>query len=116
MQKLYLAATGETIDAELLVARAAAGDEPARRIWNRATDALATAIADVIVLLDPQRIVIGGGLAAAGDALFRPLEARVREHLPFGRAPEIVPAELGADAGARGIAILTWRSAAHVPW
>jgi glucokinase len=72
-----------------------------------------------VVLLDPQRIVIGGGVAAAGDYLFEPLRARLKDRLPFARAPEIVPAELGPDAGTRGMAIVTWRgiaqSAAPVP-
>jgi glucokinase len=120
MQKLYAAATGgEVIEADVLVARAVAGDEPARRIWDRAIDALALSIADVVVLLDPHRIVIGGGVVAAGERLFEPLRARIKERLPFGRAPEIVPAELGADAGTRGMAVVTWRgiaqSAAPVP-
>jgi glucokinase len=114
MQKRYADATGgEAIDAEVLVARALAGDEPARRIWEQAIDALARSIANVSVVLDPRRIVIGGGLAAAGERLFDPLTALVRERLPFGRAPEIVAAELGAEAGTRGMAVLTWRGIAQ---
>lgn len=114
MQKLYAAATGgDAIDAETLVARAVAGDEPARAIWDQAIDALARSIANVSVVLDPRRIVIGGGLAAAGERLFEPLKARVEEHLPFGRSPLIVPAELGAEAGMHGMAVLTWRGIAQ---
>jgi glucokinase len=113
MQKRYAEATGEVAEAKVLVGRAVAGDEPARRVWEQAIDALALSIADVTVLLDPQRIVIGGGLAAAGDSLFEPLRERVRERLPFARAPEIVPAQLGADAGTRGMAVLTWRGIAQ---
>ena len=113
MQKLYAEATGEQIDAEVLVGRAVAGDEPARRIWHQAIDALALSIANVVVILDPQRVVIGGGLAAAGEYLFQPLRERIRERLPFGRAPEILPAELGAEAGMRGMAVLTWRGIAQ---
>jgi glucokinase len=114
MQRLYAAATGgDVIDAEVLVARAEAGDGVARAIWYQAIDALARSIANVSVVLDPRRIVIGGGLAAAGERLFEPLEALVKEHLPFGRAPLIVPAELGADAGTRGMAVLTWRGIAQ---
>jgi glucokinase len=120
MQKLYAAATGgDVIEADVLVARAVTGEEPARRIWDQAIDALALSIAGVVVLLDPQRIVIGGGVAAAGERLFEPLRARIKERLPFGRAPEIVPAALGPDAGTRGMAVVTWRgiaqSAAPVP-
>jgi glucokinase len=114
MRRLYSAATGgDEIDADVLVARAVAGAEPARRIWDQAIDALAVSLADAIVLLDPERVVIGGGLAAAGDRLFEPLKHRVARRLPFGRAPAIVPAELGAEAGGRGMAVLTWRGIAQ---
>jgi glucokinase len=114
MLKRYAEAAGaDATDAQVLVGRAVAGEEPARRIWDQAIDALALSVADVTVLLDPRRIVIGGGLAAAGDFLFEPLRDRVRKRLPFARAPEIVPAELGPDAGTRGMAVLTWRGIAQ---
>jgi glucokinase len=114
MRRRYSDATGgDVIETEQLVARAVAGDQPARRIWDQAIDALAVAVADAIVLLDPERVVIGGGLAAAGERLFVPLRERVRARLPFGRAPTIAPAELGAEAGVRGMAILTWRGIAQ---
>ena len=120
MRRRYAeAAGGEVIETDVLVARAVAGDEPAKRIWNQAIDALALSLADAIVLLDPERVVIGGGLAAAGERLFEPLERRVRQRLPFDRAPPIVPAELGAEAGVRGMAVFTWRgiakSASSIP-
>ena len=114
LRRRYSDATGgDVIPTELLVARAVAGEQPARRIWDQAIDALAVALADVIVLLDPERVVIGGGLAAAGERLFGPLRERVSVHLPFGRAPAIAPAELGAEAGVRGMAVLTWRGIAQ---
>src|SRR4051812_34089667 len=114
LRRRYADATGgDVIPTELLVARAVAGEQPARRIWEQAIDALAIALADAIVLLDPDRVVVGGGLAAAGDHLFAPLRQRVSRHLPFGRAPAIAPAELGAEAGVRGMAVLTWRGIAQ---
>ena len=114
MRRLYSEATGgDAIETEALVARAVAGDQPARRIWEQAIDALSLTLADAIALLDPERVVIGGGLAAAGDLLFAPLREHVRQRLPFGRVPAIVPAELGAEAGVRGMAVLTWRGIAR---
>jgi glucokinase len=114
LRRRYADATGgDAIEAEVLVARAVAGDQPARRIWDQAIGALAIAVANAIVLLDPERVVIGGGLAAAGERLFAPLTERVRERLPFGRVPAITPAELGAEAGVRGMAVLTWRGIAQ---
>jgi glucokinase len=114
LRRRYADATaGDVIETEVLVARAVAGDQPARRIWDQAIGALAIAVANAIVLLDPERVVIGGGLAAAGERLFAPLTERVRERLPFGRVPAITPAELGAEAGVRGMAVLTWRGIAQ---
>ena len=55
--------------------------------------------------MDPERIVVGGGLADAGDALFTPLAAALARRLTFIPAPAIVPAALGADAGCHGAAI-----------
>ena len=115
LRRRYAEATGgDVIPTELLVARAVAGEQPARRIWEQAIDALAVALADAIVLLDPDRVVIGGGLAAAGELLVRAARASASaERLPFGRAPAIAPAELGAEAGVRGMAVLTWRGIAR---
>jgi predicted NBD/HSP70 family sugar kinase len=60
------------------------------------------------IFITPQRIVLGGGVAEAGDVLLDPLRAEVERRA--GRvaplhAIEIVPATLGADAGAVGAAL-----------
>ena len=81
-------------------------DPPAREIWERSLDALACGIISMVNVLDPEIVIIGGGIAVAGDALFRPLTARVRE-IEWSLAGEhvpIVPAELGEYAGAIGAA------------
>ena len=74
-------------------------------LWAEAIDALASGLAAYAVLMDPERIVIGGGLAAAGDALFEPLATALDERLTFSEAPPLVPAALGAEAGCHGAAI-----------
>jgi fructokinase len=56
-------ATGETLSAETIAARAAAGGKPARASLDRHADRLARGLAVVITLLDPELIVLGGGLA-----------------------------------------------------
>jgi glucokinase len=60
----------------------------------------------VINILDPQRVILGGGMIAAGDALFVPLRAAMDryEWRPLGSGVPIVPAELGEWAGALGAA------------
>jgi glucokinase len=85
---------------------AAGGDARARAVWAEAIGWLAAGLAAFVVTMDPERIVIGGGLAAAGDALFEPLEAALAERLVLGEAPTVVPAALGSDAGCHGAAIL----------
>jgi glucokinase len=77
-----------------------------RVVWNPSIDKLAAAIASVINILDPQRVILGGGMIAAGDALFVPLRAAMDryEWRPLGSGVPIVPAELGEWAGALGAA------------
>ena len=68
--------------------------------------ALACAVASAINVLDPEAVVIGGGIAQAGDALFAPLAAQLDEveWRPGGHAVKILPAALGEWAGAIGAA------------
>ncbi|MFF4829805.1 ROK family protein [Streptomyces sp. NPDC001312] len=103
----YTAATGEPdVTAKDVGERAAAGDRTAVAVWQAAIEALADGLATAITLLDPERIVIGGGLARAGEPYFGPLRAAVAGRLAFQAAPEIVPAELGHQAGCQGAALL----------
>jgi len=83
-----------------------AGDPEATRIWLTSVRALAAAIASLTNVLDPEVVVIGGGIAAAGDALFEPLRVHMNtmEWRVCGHAASIVPALLGDKAGAVGAA------------
>lgn len=105
------AASSAAADAERVSSRAAAGDPVAAQIWREALDALALAIANYATLLDPQIVVIGGGMSSAGSSLFDSLIERVRALLRFGEPCPIVPTALGEDAGRRGAAIAAWRAA-----
>jgi glucokinase len=89
------------------VASARAGD-------RRAIDGLASVgrylgigIANMVTVLTPERVVIGGGVAAAGDLLFEPIRAelRVRVRTTSLAEVEVVPAALGTWAGAIGAAV-----------
>jgi glucokinase len=82
-----------------------AGDTVAQRVWDEALDALALTIAQLAATLAPEAIVIGGGLAQAGSALFEPLRERVDALLTFHRHPLLVPAQLGENAGLLGAAL-----------
>jgi glucokinase len=89
-----------------LVAAYLAGEALAITVWERAVQALAVGIASLINVLDPEAVVIGGGISVAGDALFEPLSTALSacEWRPFGRAVPLLPAELGTWAGACGAA------------
>lgn len=85
-----------------VIDRARDGDAIAARVWNDALDALAMSIAQLTAVLSPEAVIIGGGLAQAGDDLFVPLRTRVDRHLSFHRRPVILPASLGENAGLLG--------------
>ncbi|GGM13848.1 ROK family protein [Micromonospora yangpuensis] len=88
-----------------VAARAAAGEELAGWVWREAVEALADGLATGQALLDVRTIVLGGGLARAGDQLFTPLRAALRDRLTFHREPHLVPAALGDQAGCLGAAL-----------
>jgi glucokinase len=82
------------------------GDAEATRIWLTSVRALGGAVASFINVLDPEAVIIGGGIARAGEALLKPLQKFVRDmEWNVGRPPvKIIPAQLGELAGAYGAA------------
>ncbi|MEO8427893.1 MAG: ROK family protein [Verrucomicrobiota bacterium] len=82
------------------------GDLEAAAIWLESVRQLACAIASFINILDPAAVIIGGGIARAGPALFEPLQRFVDEveWRPGGHSVQILPAQLGEFAGAFGAA------------
>lgn len=82
------------------------GDAVACEIWLKSVKALAGAICSFINILDPEAVIIGGGVARAGSALFGPLQQFLdqMEWSPGGHKVKIVPAQLGEYAGAFGAA------------
>ena len=84
-----------------------ADDEAAQQVWAKSIRALAAGIASLVNVLDPEIIVIGGGIAAAGKKLFEPLRAEFDkfEWRPHGHGVCFAPATLEAYAGAIGAAI-----------
>ena len=89
-----------------LIAAFRGGDPGAHRLWLVSIRALACGIASFINIVDPEAIILGGGIAEAGDALFEPLAeelARI-EWRPTGQSVRLLPAALGEWAGAIGAA------------
>ena len=85
-----------------------AGDERAVEVWTEAVAALADGIIIAQSLLDPRTVIIGGGLAEAGDTLFTPLREAVQERVTFQVPPALVPAMLKDTAGCLGAGLLAW--------
>ncbi|WP_308404437.1 ROK family protein [Streptomyces sp. ATCC 21386] len=84
------------------------GDPRASAVWQHAVDALADGLVTALTLLDPRTLIIGGGLAEAGDTLFDPLRAAVEHRVTFQKVPTIVPAALGDTAGSLGAGLMAW--------
>ena len=107
----YAAASGRPVAGAREVAeRMIAGDPAARRVWNDATEALALGLAWTSVVLAPQAILLGGGLARSGSLLFEPLGQALGRHLGVIRRPRLLPAALKDDAGFLGAALLAWEA------
>ena len=70
---------------------------------------LALGLKAAIMLLNPQRIVIGGGISKAGERLFAPLRAELRRQITSwsGARIDVVPAMLGDDSVLYGALVLT---------
>jgi glucokinase len=89
-----------------LVDAYAAGDPFASSVWLRSVKALAAHIVSVVNAVDPEVVILGGGIALADEHLYAPLNSFLDQYewRPHGRRVKIVPAALGADAGAVGAA------------
>jgi glucokinase len=97
-------AAGHATVAEAAAA-ARAGDETARTAFARAGEHVGRVLAGAVVLLWPERVVVGGGVADAGELLLEPLRAELRRRACVAPEIPVVPAQLGPHAGAVGAAL-----------
>ena len=90
-----------TVTARDVAAAAAAGDPLAGRVWDDTTRMLGSAVATILDVLNPELVVLGGGVTGAGDALLRPVrETALREAMgPAAGSADVVLATLGEDLG-----------------
>jgi glucokinase len=90
-----------------IVAQAAQeGDEIAQEIWDSVGTYLGIGIANICVSFGPERVILSGGVSAAGDLLINPIKRTLRERvfaMPVDQV-EIVLGALGDDAGILGMA------------
>jgi glucokinase len=110
IERRYTAISGhQGVTAEQVAGLVRAAEPAALQVWQDAVDALATALVMAVMLLDPEVIVIGGGLSLAGATLLDPLRTSLAARSTFRREPEVVAAQLGEWAGCWGAGLLAAR-------
>lgn len=104
-QSILRRGEGRYADTLALLGACAAGNEHAQKVWHDSVRHLAAAIASLANVLDPEVVIVGGGIATgAKNLLFNPLQQQldVLEWRPGGNQIRVVPAELGDSAGCLG--------------
>jgi glucokinase len=111
LARRYSAVSGAAdVAAQDVISRAAAGDPLAGEVFHDALTALGRALVSYVLLMDPELILIGGGMSASGAALLHPLSREVQAGLAWRPAPTISTGRFAGDAGSRGAGLLAWRS------
>jgi glucokinase len=102
----YVASGGQAASAEEVIAAAALGDPAAVRVVRSAGWSLGSAVGLVVNVLDPEAVIVGGGLGSAGGLYWETLVASTREHIwsDTNRELPILKAAHGPDAGLVGAA------------
>jgi glucokinase len=107
----YRRRTGTAVaGAEEVVARIG-HDAVAREVWQQAIEALADGLAALALVVAPELLVVGGGLAAAGADLVEPLALELHHRTRVVTPPRVTAAELGARGGVVGAGLLAFE-----PW
>ncbi|MFQ5859171.1 MAG: ROK family protein [Anaerolineae bacterium] len=88
----------EAVTAKLVSQAAEAGDELAQQVLDEAARALGMGIGNAIALMNPERVVVGGGVAKAGPRYFQVVRAAAQANVLPEMRVDIVPAALGDDA------------------
>jgi glucokinase len=101
-------------DAAGLFAAAGQGDPDATVLIDHLTDRLGAAIATAVNLLNPDVVVLGGGVMQSVDVLLDPVRRAVDRYAlaSHRRALRIVPAALGTRAGVVGAGLMAWKALA----
>lgn len=100
-------AEGNAIDGRVVTEAAQAGDEVARGVIDLIGQRLGAALTSYANIFEPEVIVVGGGVAAAGDMLLDPARQAVRDRaLKPMRDTPVVPARMGPDSGMIGAAAM----------
>ena len=102
----YTEKTGEDADGRTVIGRATEGDAVAAEVVDTAARALTHALAQVVLLLDPEVIVLGGGLGTSDTLAPRLVIDLLPDLLRRPEPPAVEPAVAGAQAGLVGAGLL----------
>jgi len=96
------------ISAEIVAKAANQGDKLGRSIMEETGEYLGTGVANIINLFNPELVIMGGGVARAGDLIFEPLKKAVQKRAfsVSAEAAKIIPVSLGKDCSVIGAAAL----------
>lgn len=108
MTRRYLAASGERATSAAEIAALIGIDPNATQVWMDAVEALAAGLATLTAVLDPQEVILGGGVSLAREMLAAPLRSSLQKRLPWRAAPPISWATLGAGSALVGAALMAW--------
>lgn len=102
-----LAAAAGTTSVDEAVRAARAGNQRAAAAIRTAAEWIGIGLGNLVTVLTPECVVIGGGLAAAGATLFEPVVATLQQRTPLvpSESVQVLPAGLGPWAGAIGAAL-----------
>lgn len=94
----------EEIDGALVTKAAAKGDEVALEIMEQVTNYLGVGVVNLVNVLNPEMIIVGGGVSNAGEMILKPIKEIVAKRALEAPAKEvkIVPAQLGSEVGVMG--------------
>jgi glucokinase len=109
LRRRFRAADGTEISAAEVAGRATAGDAVAMAVWEDLVEGLACGLVTASALLDPGHIVLGGGVALAGEQLLAPLRERLGQRYRLADPPGLSVSSLTDRAAALGAGILGWR-------
>jgi predicted NBD/HSP70 family sugar kinase len=90
----------QIVDSEMVLALAAQGDVNARKVIDDTLQYLCSALSNIAAVVNPEKVILGGGVGLALCSYARSIAEFLKHHLPF--PPEIVQAELGSDASLFG--------------
>lgn len=102
-------ARGLDVHGAELVQMVVAGDATAKAVWQEAMDAVGIGISNLVHVLAPEVVVVGGGVGRNGELVLAPIREAIHRYGPAGEPPDVVTSALGDDPGLMGAA--AWRRA-----